>query len=325
MASESGGLGGGASEGIGALFGGIASLAGVGGEGGMPIYKEMFQLVKDLKNTDPDVRALAAAKLKQVAEVNPALYKAIVPEGYQGIQEDPRLKEAQLQSLQGMQRVAQEGLPTEDRILAGEAQRAMNQAQTRGINASLMNLSERGRLSGGAELQARLAAGQQSSEMGASFGRDLQKLAIQNRLNAMDQSSQMAGNIRGQDLTAQQSAAQIANRFNEFVSTMQNQAAQNNAQNTQQARMANTQSAQGISNQNQMLDYQNRIRNQEYPNAMRQQGYENELSKLGILIPTANKYAFGLDAEKQGKINAITGLGQGIGAAGSLFASGGFA
>lgn len=309
------------SEGLGALAGGIAVLGGVGGKGGMPQYQEILQLARDLQAQDFDTRALAAAKLQQVAQVNPALYQAIVPQGYQGINEDPAMKEAQLRSLAGMERVAQEGLTSEDKVLAGEAQRAMQTAQTRGINASLQNLAERGKLSGGSELQARLAAGQQSAEMGAQFGGDLQKLAIQNQLNAMGEASQMAGGVRGQDLTAQQAAAQIANRFNEFVSNMQNQAAQNNAQNTQQARMANAQNAQGIANQNQMLDYQNRVRNQEYGNATKQQVWENDLSKYGAMTGALTQWGRARDAEKQGKINAITGIGQGVGAIGDFAGS----
>ena len=308
-------------EGLGALGGGIAVLGGLGGEGGMGTYQDIVKLWQDLESPDFDTRQIAAAQLKQVAEVNPALYQATVPDGYQGIADSPDMRASQERALQGRERVSREGLPAEDKILANQAGQAVQGAHQRGVEAAIQNMAERGKLSGGSELAARIGAGQQSATLAGQLGADLQKLSIGNRQQALGQVGDVAGSIRGQDLTAQDRAAQIANRFNEFVSTLKNQALSQNAQNTQQARMANASTANDLAMRNAMNAQQMRIRGQEYPNQLAQQQFGNEVTKLGGLTQSMQQLAWAKDAEKAGRERAIAGIGTGIGAAGDFAGS----
>jgi hypothetical protein len=133
----------------------------------------------------------------------------------------------------------------------------------------------------------------------------------------------MAGDIRGQDLSASQQAADIINRYNMWDVGNQNQAGMYNAQVANQAQAANLQNRQGIANQNVQNTYANNVRNQEYPNQLQSQLADFRLKKAQAQAGALNSYGMAQDAERAGKINAIGGIAGGVGSIADVGLGGG--
>lgn len=302
----------------GGILGAVGGLTNLFGQGGMNEYEEAARIIEAVKDPNFDISQLTPAQLAIVAQLEPALYQARVPEEMRNIVERPEVMQAQMGALKGWEKIAQEGLPEEDRLLANEAQRAMATEHRRGVEATLRNLAERGRLSGGAEIAARLGASQQVADLGRDLGSDLQRAAIQNRLAALAQSGQLSGEIRGQDIESTARSADIANRFNQYIADTLNQASRFNAEQQMRSNQWNAANVQDTANRNAMMAYQNRARNQEYANQMKGQLSNFQLQKAGMVSGAKQKLGWAKDAEKAGKINALAGLGYGLGSVGDF-------
>jgi len=301
-------------ESLGALGAGIGGLL-IGG-GGMDEYKKALEVIKAVQEPNFDKSKITPEQWKLVAQYKPEIYRQEAPEEVKNLVDTPAMKQAQYKALGQLQEIADKGLGEADRLAAIEAQNAMQMQQHRGSESMLQDLAARGRLGGGSELRARLASGQQAAELGRGMGSDLQKQAIQNRLNAIMQSGNLAGEIRGQDVDTSRQAAEIINRYNLANRQLAAQTGLQNAQSQNQANLWNAQNAQNTANQNTQTANQFKVYNQQYPNQMNQQEFQNSMNKAGALSGAYNQYGWAKDAERQGKINALAGIGQGIGGLG---------
>jgi hypothetical protein len=241
---------------VGGLISGIYNLAkGPGGEKEKEYLKEIRDLYRDMPL--PEFERLIVPQLIQTGKITPEVYEAFIQEEEAPqIQEDPATREAQLRSLLGMEQVAREGLPLQDRLRAQDAQRAIAGELSRADEAVLSNLARRGRAGGGTELAARLATQGRAAETARGMGSDLAQQSIQNRLMALQAAPQMAGQIRGQDINKLAQNAAMQQRYNEFVSNLRTQAAANAAQQRNLAQQMNLAERQRIADFNVMAPFQ---------------------------------------------------------------------
>jgi hypothetical protein len=310
---------------LGEAFGSIG--AGVGnlviGGGGLDQYRKALEVIKAVQEPTFDTSKLTPEQWKVVAQYAPDLYQEKAPEEVKNLVDSPAMQQAQYKALGQLQEVADKGLGEADRLAAIEAQNAMQMQQRRGTESALQDLAARGRLGGGTEMRARIGAGQQAAEMGRGMGSDLQRQAIQNRLNAITQSGNLAGEIRGQNVDTSRQAAEIINRYNLANRQLSAQTGLQNAQMQNQANLWNAQNQQNTGNQNTQLANQFKMYNQQYPNQMNQQAFQNAMGKANALSGAYNQFGWAKDAERQGKINALAGIGSGIGGLGDTVIGGG--
>jgi hypothetical protein len=308
-ASAGSGIGGG----VGSAAGGIAVLLGAGGKGGDAERKRALQVWDKLKAVDFDFREIPAPDLKVFATIFPQLYTAVAPLQPTLVKDSGEMRDVQLRSLAHLERVAQEGLPTAERVAAQEAQRSVGNEAQRAQESALEDLAQRGRLSGGDEIAARIVGNQGARNMAAQQGADLAKLSSANRLYGTQAAADLAGNVRGADTALSGRNADIINRFNEIVSQLGTEQAQANAAATNQANFYNAQTKQQVGTQNALGGYEAATANLQRKNALKQQGYENELARLKGLTVQLDSLAEQKDEERRNKIAAISGIGQGVG------------
>lgn len=288
---------------LGGAAGALGSLTKMFGGGGVGSAKDAYKIVAKVQ--DPEFRweDITAPEIQLLAKYAPALYEAKIPSEVREFVESRAMREPQLQALLQMQGIAQEGLPEVDRLAAMDASRAVSDAARRGQLSAIRGLEERGRLGGGTELQARLLGNQQSSELARGLGSDITRDAMLRRLQAIGATGSMASGIRGQDL----SAAEMINRFNFERAAMVNEANRWNAAQ-----------AQRVGEQNAMLPYENAWRNKESYNDLQRQLAMFQLNKAGVASGALKNLSDVQAAEKAGKINALMGIGKGVGALGDL-------
>jgi hypothetical protein len=289
---------------IGGLVAGIYNAAkGPGGGKQKEYLKEIRDLYKDMPL--PEFERLIAPQLQQVGQITPEVYDAIIGEQPQ-VQEDPALREAQLRGLLGMEQVAKEGLPLQDRLRAQDLQRGVAGELGRADASVLRNLAQRGRAGGGTELAARLATQGRAAETARGMGSDLAQQGIQNRLMALRAAPEMAGAIRGADLQKLAQNAAMQQRYNDYVSNFQTQAAANAAQQRNMAQQQNLSERQRIADFNRLSPYQTaKDRDQQalagFGAQMQQAGgIANSLGNLG-------QHASNIETARQDQISAIGG------------------
>lgn len=181
-----------------------------------------------------------------------------------GITLDPRYKQAQLEALQEMRDLKKIGLGAEDRYALSQIQdqlAAKNQASQAGV---LRDMAERGTLDSGEQLAAQLSASQGSAQTANQQGQALAAQAAAARRQALEQSSNMAGQLRQADYGQQSDVARA-----------RDVAAQFNAQNRYSTQQQNLANKQRLSEANVGL----RNTQQQYNKELIQKEFENKMAK----------------------------------------------
>lgn len=205
------------------------------------------------------------------------------------ISTDPRLKNAQMDALGGLQEIVDgEGYSAQDRARI-EQMKGELATQERGQRESILqDAQQRGVGGSGMELLAQLQNQQASAGRASQQGFDIEAQAQQRALEALMQQGQLGGQIRGQDFGEQSDVAQAQDAIAKF-----------NANNQQQVEMANT-SANNVAQASNLAEKQ-RIADtnvgqantqQQYNKNLLQQDFDNNLAKAGgISAANANQAA----------------------------------
>ena len=234
------------------------------------------------------------------------------PSAFQGVQEDPRLKSAQLSALEEMTQIAKTGLGAEDRAALNEIRRqasGMAQAQKA---TTLQQMQERGLGDSGANLVSQLLSGQLAADMASQQGDRLASQAASARRQALGQQASMASQMSQQQLALagqKASAADVINQFN--TQNKQNVNAQDIAKQTAATR-------------NQQEMYNKGLIQQEFQNRMaKATGVTGAQSNLaGMYGQQGAATAQGQATQNAAILGGITGLaGAGIGAYGDIEAA----
>lgn len=303
-------------EGLGTVGAGIAGLVGAGGEGGMKYLRKAKKSWEDLAPSEFDMTSLTAPELQVMGEVDPSYFGGVTPDSYERIAGSPEMRAAQETELRSLQDVSRTGMTDVDRIAARRAQLAMAQTAGQNEKAALARLAARGQLSGGGELAAAAAGGMSDANMAADMGSSLAEQAALRRLQASGQAASLAGQIRGADVSEQAQNADAANRFNELVYGILNNARMQSAQRAFDASKANVGNRQRVADENALNQYRTAESNINRQNQLRGLSFDQNLAKTKGLTGAYGDLGDAADAERTAKLKGIYDIGQGIGTAG---------
>lgn len=313
--------------GLGGGLGNLAVLLGGAGEGARPALEDALQVYMALQDPDFDLSDLTPAQYRIAATMQPELFEAQLPGDPSLIADSPLARAQMAESVLGLGEISRTGLPEADRLAAEQAARAVRGAIRGGEESGIRSLRRRGRLGAGQELLARGAGGREASDLAARLGSDLQRQALDRRLQALSQYGSAAGALRGQDVGVEQSRADAMNRFKEFAALQRQQAAQYGAGARERAQTYNVGTAQDVANQQAEANRQAALENVERQNQMRQQTFQNQLARAGGIAGTQAGLAGVGAAEQKAKAEQLQligrSIGGGLGGLGGLFGGGG--
>lgn len=312
--------------GLGELTGSIVGLATMG-KGGKKELKEAVELYKKIKDPDFDKSKLQQEQLVLLAKYYPETYEAEIPNEVKVAQDSPELRKAQMDGIANLTQLSKEGLPTLERAMVEETQGKLAGEVSRARKQALRNLQETGRMSAGTELAAGLAGAQQGSNLARQQGTDVVRAALENRLNATSQLAQQAGQARQQDISLSQQQADTINRYNQWVSALQTQAAQDAANNRNAAQLRNVSEAQRVAEQNATNKMAMAQYNQQNQNQLAQALAQFQLQKAAGTAGALGNLSQAKYAEQAQRLAAAKGIGKGIGTTAGgvadIFTSGG--
>ena len=196
----------------------------------------------------PDLKDINLEKYKYEGDVDPRLAQGGPAVDYNGIDAhtmeatlagdsemkgvstDPRLRDAQMSALMDLQNISSSGgMTAEDKANLSRIQGQTAQADKGRREAILQNAAARGMSGSGNELLAQLQSSQAATDRQSQEGLDIAGMAQARALQAMMQSGQLGGSIRGQDFGEQSAVAQAQDAINKFNVANQNTASQYNA------------------------------------------------------------------------------------------------
>lgn len=228
-----------------------------------------------------------------------------------GISTDPRLRDAQLGALDQISQFGETGFSPAEQAALREARRdAAGEAQAKSSQL-LDEFSRRGMGGSGAELAARLQAGQSSADRLSQEGDRLAQMSQERALNALSQQATLGSQIRGQDFGEQSDIARAQDAINQFNTANQQQVQSRNVGASNDASLRNLGEKQRIGESNTGLSNQQ----QQYNKELLQKKFNNEMSKAGAKAGQYNAIA---QAQQADAANDAAMTGALIGAGGTI-------
>lgn len=204
---------------------------------------------------------------KWLGDLTPEEYaaaQAMGPSALESISQDPRLQDAQMQALQGLQDRSQSGYNIEDRAAIEQALGEARRQEGSQRAALMQNMQARGMGGSGAELASQLANQQGSANRSSQAALDVAAEGRRRALEAMMQSGNMAGNMQQADFGRQAQIATAKDRINQFNTENLNRIAEQNTALRNQAMAANMAGRQGVASGN--VQGQNAFNQQKFGN-----------------------------------------------------------
>ena len=211
---------------------------------------------------------------------------------------DPRLKEAQITALTGLEERAEMGLTPEEQANIDSLRRGTAQAEKGRQATILQEMEQRGLGGGGAELASRLSSSQAATQRASEESDRLAAMQFQAKQAALSQLAGVSTQMRGQEFGEQATTAQQQDAITRF--------------NTEQ--QAATQ-RRNIDRMNISELEKQRLKQQLEQKRVQTQNYEQEYNKRLIQQDYANRLA-----KAQGIASAYTGAGQQALAGGAMSA-----
>jgi hypothetical protein len=275
---------------------------------------EMEESAKLMQDNIARLQAIGipTVEAQKIALTNPELVgmleaEVLGPSALQGVQEDPRLKAAQMSALEEVSGLAQTGLGAEDRAAFNQLRRqasGMAQAQKA---TTLQQMQERGMGDSGASLVAQLQSGQAAADTAAQQGDRLAAEAASARRQALGQQSSMAAQMQQQQLGLAGQKASAVDAIAQF-----------NAQQRMGVQSQNLAARQAIANQTAATKNQQEM----YNKGLIQQQFQNQMAKAtGVtgaqtnLAQTYAQQAGAAQQAQQAQTGAVLNLAGTLGAA----------
>lgn len=256
----------------------------------------------------PDMaRQVILQQYKQAGTLTPELEKAINlgPSAVANIQEDPTLRNAQMQALQQYQQAGHTGFTAQDQLNNQRMQNQVNGDNQSRIASIIQGAQQRGESGSGASLAAQLLGTQSAANNESEQGLQLAAQGNNARMAALGQSAGLGGQIRNQDFSNAQTKANAADQFQRFNVQNQQQTANQNVNLKNQAQQYNLGQAQQLSNANVGNANQEALRE----NQGRLQNWQNEMAR-NQTIANAD---LGQATQLQGQADRIRGQAQQFG------------
>lgn len=264
---------------------------------------DALQQFMDIKN--PSVEELEhflpqlVGEYQSVLEASP---ETLGDSKMEEIQLDPRLKAAQMQALESMSRMGEEGLTDIEKAELAQIQRQAGAQATAQQNALLQELASRGAGGSGLEVAARLQAGQSQADRASQQGMMQAAQAQQRALTALSQAGSLGGSIRGQEFGEQSQKAQSADAISRFNLEQKLAQQRRNVEEQRRIQHANLAERQRIAEQQANMQRQ-----------LREQAYQRQLELARARSQTQMDMTNILRGNAQDTANRGTQMGAGIG------------
>lgn len=304
-----------------AIVGGASIIAGLlnkgKGSGASDAARQAIAAVQGVNIPDTEKMKYIVENLIQQGLMTPEDAQAVMadPSAFEQIKQDPTYKQAQLDALSGLQRVAKEGgITPEQKAQMEQIQSELGTSLRGEREAVSQNAMERGVGGSGLELASKLGAGQAATTAASRGAVDMAAQAREQALAAMAQSGQLAGQMGGQEFAQNAQVAAAKDAITKF--NAQNKQAIN-LQNTEQRNLA---TAQNLQEKQRVSDANAAMKNEQsqYNATLPQLDYENRMKKAAAL---AGQYGKMADIETEKKKAKDTFAGGLIGAGGTTLAS----
>lgn len=242
----------------------------------------------DKAGTPPDLsKALLLKEFERAGIYTPELEQDLndtVAESEVGkIQEDTSLRDAQKSALVSMQKRGKVGLSAEDRAALNQVRSEVQRDSEAKRQQILQSMQAKGMGGSGASLAAQLQSAQGAADQAASGSDTLMAQAQQRALQALGQSADMAGNIRGQDFGVAQAKGTAIDERNRFLAQNSIDRQRSNVGTLNQAQQLN------LSEQQRIADANIAMQNAEI---QRQSQAKRDLfnDKMGVAAAKAGQY-----------------------------------
>lgn len=279
---------------------------------GMAEMQEAVQLqkqaVEEFKKIGiPDVEAQKLA-LEVPELVLSSEDERILKSAMEKIEEDPRLRQTQLEALEELETRGEEGFTEEDRARYEALRRRAGEDEEARQASILQSMAERGALDSGAQLAAQLSSSQEAAQRQAEMGEQMAGEAAAARRDALAQAAQVAGGMSAQDYSRDMNLAQARDQIARFnAAVAQRDTAARRQQGLLEAETANVQQRhnKGLIQQ-QFLNQLNRARGIQGAS----QGAAQSLTNMGSARAKAEQSRAGA---VRGLVGAVTGFQMGSG------------
>lgn len=239
--------------------------------------KSALDAILGIKVPGIEEQKLNLEKYQSAGNLTPEMQTAIEmgKSRMEGIQVDPRLKDAQMGALKDLAQVGSGGMTAIQRAELEENRRNALAASNAQSQAVLQNMAARGVGGSGAELAARLSAGQNAANQMAASGDRLQAMAMQNALDAKARAAALGGQMRTQEFGEQADIARAADAINQFNVRNRQAVSDSNVQAKNAAQQFNLGNKQQLMNSNTGLSNQQQTHNK----GLYQQQFNNRLAQ----------------------------------------------
>lgn len=234
-----------------------------------------------------------------------------------GISTDPKLKQAQMDALLGLQEISDGGgMTAMDEANLAKIQNQENTAARGQREAIINNANARGMGSSGLEIMSQMQNQQDAATRSSQRGMDVAAQAQQRALEALMQGGQMAGQIQSQDFNQQAQQAGANDAISKFNAANKQNVNMTNVGARNAAQEMNLNNAQNIANQNAATRNQQQTHNKN----LIQQNFNNEMAKRSgsSNVAQANAQAQGQNSQNQANANNQM-IGTAIGAGASMY------
>lgn len=272
---------------------------------------------------DPDYEAmlLNLEELKSQGLITPEMEQEILqdPTLLADVNQDPRLLQAEMDALDTLSRISNQGGMDAQARLGMEQALLQSRGEARSAReANMLDAAQRGRLGGGLEFVSNQMADQNAANSAQMAGLAEAAAANQRDLAALDQMTGLSNQMQTRGMNLDLAKAQAQDAINRFNTQTRADVNQRNVQNRNQAQVANLAERQRIADENVKL----RNAQQQYNRSIEQQKFDNNLARAQGAAGVAGAQSQAQAAAGQGVANILGGLGQSaLGAGASIFAN----
>jgi hypothetical protein len=284
--------------------------------------EQAMNIVGAVELPDIEKQKLVLEQLAATGEYTPEMLQALSldPSAMEQISIDPRLKSAQMEALGQLGELSKGGLSASDAAAFELARRQTESAAQARDQQLMQNLQQRGINGGGAKIAMRRASGAEASDRQNMANLEILKAAQQRALEALSQSGNLAGSIRGQEYGEQSDLARSRDIINQFNTENQQRTQQANVGLRNQAQASNLQERQRIADAN----VATRNMQQQQNKGLLQRDYENRMAKAQGMAGLQSNIGAAQAGEHQALGQLYSNLaGSAIGAAGKMYSPSG--
>lgn len=267
--------------------------------------------------TPPDIQKmmLNPEQFTSAGSLSPEAIQSILQgdSSLSGVSTDPRLQKSQMDALNQVAGVANTGMSSADQAAYELARRNAQASAQAKQGQILQNMQQRGQAGSGAELLANLTNAQSAADQEQQAALQAAKDRQTARMQALQQQSQIATNLRGENYGEQANLANARDAIAKFNAQNSQNVNTLNTQTKNQAQQSNLQNNQNIRNSNTQLNNTA----QQYNKGLNQQDFNNQLQLAGAKAGQYGNIASSRDTQAGQQAGMWAGIGQGIGTVGA--------